>query len=94
MLAFPCNDFGAEPGNASDIVKAMKPFFPKFHVMRRTVAADHTMQSHIFKWLRKESDLKGDNLGGNFEKFLINLKGEVVGHWGTVEEPNVIRPEI
>jgi glutathione peroxidase-family protein len=30
----------------------------------------------------------------NFEKFLVNNKGEVMGHWGADEEANKVRPAI
>ena len=30
----------------------------------------------------------------NFEKFLIDSNGNVVGHWWTSEDPDSVRPEI
>jgi len=44
--------------------------------------------------LRDNSELQGGDMMWNFEKFLINSEGKVVGHWGGGDEPNVIRPAI
>ena len=40
----------------------------------------------IFQWLRANSDLRGDDLNGNFEKFFLNADGKVLHHWTTKQE--------
>ena len=59
----------------------------KVHVMSKK-------QEPLYKWLRDNSELKGGDMQWNFEKFLVNSQGEVVGHWSASDEPNVIRTEI
>jgi len=44
--------------------------------------------------LRDNSELEGGDMQWNFEKFLINSKGEVIGHWWANDEPDVIRKDI
>jgi len=56
----------------------------KIHVMSKR-------QDPLYRWLRDNSDLKGGDMGWNFEKFLINQDGEIVGHWGAPDEPNSFR---
>lgn len=48
----------------------------------------------LFKWLRSSSDLKGEPIAWNFQKFLLNDEGFVVGTWGAKEEPNLFKGEI
>ena len=94
ILAYPCNQFGSQEPSDNDwianFVKKYKVEFPmmsKIHVMSKR-------QEPLYKWLRDNSELKGGDMEWNFEKFLINADGEVLGHWRASDEPNVIRPEI
>jgi len=93
-VAFPCNQFGSqEPSDNDwivDFVKKYKVDFPmmsKIHVMSKR-------QEPLYKYLRDNSELNGGDMQWNFEKFLINPDGEVIGHWEASDEPNVIKPEI
>ena len=51
-------------------------------------------QDPLYKWLTTHSALEGEDIKWNFEKFLVDYTGKVVGHWNVKEEPNVIKPEI
>ena len=51
-------------------------------------------QDPIYKFLRTHSALEGGDMEWNFEKFLVDYRGKVIGHWKVKEEPNVIKPEI
>jgi len=48
-------------------------------------------QDPLYKWLRDNSELDGGDIQWNFEKFLINNEGHVLGHWEATDEPDVIR---
>ena len=94
ILAFPCNQFGSQEPSSNewiaDFVKKFDVEFPmmsKIHVMSKR-------QEPLYKWLRDNSELKGGDMQWNFEKFLINEHGEILGHWEASDEPDVIRPEI
>jgi len=49
---------------------------------------------YTYQLLRDQSPLKGAMLEWNFEKFLLNGKGEVVKHFDTKTEPKSIVPDI
>lgn len=94
ILAFPCNQFGSqEPSDAAWITDFVKKFDVEFPMMEK-ISVTNKRQSPIYKWLRENSDLKGGDMQWNFEKFLINSDGEVVGHWEAMDEPNLLKPEI
>lgn len=94
ILAFPSNQFmGQEPGTNEEIQKFCKlsygvtfPVFAKVDVKADTAIP-------LYKWLvsQKASDGK---ISWNFNKFLINKKGEVVKHFGSRDKPEDIDPEI
>ena len=44
--------------------------------------------------MRDNSDLNGGDMNWNFEKFLLNKDGKVVGHWEAGDEPDKLRPAI
>jgi len=50
--------------------------------------------SSTYKSLRDQSELKGGEMKWNFEKFLLNSKGEVVKYYDTKTEPSTIVPDI
>jgi glutathione peroxidase len=94
VLAYPCNQFGSqEPGSNKEIAEFVKqynvefPMMEKIHVMSKK-------QEPLYKWLRDNSDLRGGDMQWNFEKFLINGDGQIVGHWWASDEPNSIRKDI
>jgi glutathione peroxidase-family protein len=47
----------------------------------------------LYNWLRYEG-LNGHEMTWNFEKFLINSDGKVVGHWTASDEPNSFAGEV
>ena len=51
-------------------------------------------QDPLYKWLRDNSELNGGDMQWNFEKFLIDKNGHVLGHWWATDEPDVIRKDI
>ena len=50
-------------------------------------------QEPLFKWLRDKA-LNGGDMDWNFEKFLINPQGELIGYWQSGVEPDSCLPEI
>jgi len=85
VLAFPCNQFGAqEPGSNEEILEFAKsnyqvnfPLFAKIDVNGNT-ACD------LYNLLKsKQADEDGkEEIGWNFTKFLIDRTGEVVARFG------------
>ena len=87
MLAFPCNQFGAqEPGSDAEILEfATSNYdvtFPMFHKIE--VNGDGACE--LYTWMKNESG--GSDVTWNFEKFLIDRSGNVVKRYepGTTPE--------
>ena len=92
ILAFPCNQFKhQEPGDA-DTIRATavgKYGFPGVLFEKIDVNGKGTHPV----WTALKQFFPG-KVKWNFEKFLINSKGKIVGHWGSKVEPNAFRKDI
>lgn len=87
VLGFPSNDFGAqEPGSNADIKKfcelKYKTTFPLFAKTPVKGDAAHPLYKFL-TGLPKH----GGAVDWNFNKFLVNAKGEVVAHLESGAEP-------
>ena len=81
ILAYPCNQFGSqEPHDADWIINFVKKFDVQFPMMAKT-SVTNKRQNPLYKWLRNNSDLEGGDMQWNFEKFLVDENGHVLGHW-------------
>ena len=90
ILAYPCNQFGSqEPHSNEWILNFITSYNVKFPVMQK-IEVMNARQEPLFGWLRKGA-LDGGDMEWNFEKFLIDRNGEIVGHWRSEIEPNAIR---
>jgi glutathione peroxidase len=97
VLGFPCNQFGAqEPGTDEEILAfatskydANFPMFSKIEVNGDGAAA-------LYKWLRSEQPGEGDNdaITWNFEKFLVDRSGKVVGRFSPKATPEELQATI
>ena len=85
VLGFPCNDFGnQEPGELEEIKKFCSTSFGvNFELFQKVHAKGTTTEP--FTTLNKV-DPAGD-VEWNFEKFLINRKGEVLKRFKSSVEP-------
>jgi glutathione peroxidase len=89
ILAFPSNDFAnQEPGSDAEIESFCRlnfgvtfPVFPKSGVRGPS-------KQELFRRLTEEgpSDLRGE-IKWNFEKFLIDKQGRLVGRWRSYVSP-------
>ncbi|MCC2679871.1 MAG: hypothetical protein K0R29_2447 [Pseudobdellovibrio sp.] len=94
VLGFPSNQFlSQEPGSNDDIQKFCKlnygVDFPVF--AKGDVNGDNAQP--LYKWLTSQEKFSG-KISWNFNKFLINKKGEVVNRFGSKVKPEEIEPEI
>jgi glutathione peroxidase len=95
ILGFPCNQFGGqEPGSADDIRQFCDknygvkfPLFAKIDVNGEGACA-------LYKYLTAlDTTPQGAGpIGWNFEKFLVNRKGEVVARFNPRTKPDA--PEV
>ena len=88
VLGFPCNDFGnQEPGPLEEIKEFCSTTFGvNFQLFQKVHAKGQTTEP--FTTLNQVSP-KGD-VDWNFEKFLINSKGDAVARFKSSIEPNSI----
>lgn len=93
ILGFPCNQFGnQEPLQEKEIVKyCSRNFGVSFPIMKKTkvnIDSDGD-ESELYKYLKSEKPgqvgFKG--VRWNFEKFIINKKGEVVARFSSLITP-------
>ncbi|CAN8326856.1 unnamed protein product [Cochlearia groenlandica] len=96
ILAFPCNQFGGqEPGSNPDIkrfactkFKAEFPIFDKVDVNGPSTAP-------IYQFLKSSSGgFLGDLIKWNFEKFLVDKDGKVIGRYIPTTSPLQIEKDI
>ena len=88
VLGFPCNDFGnQEPGQLEEIKEFCSTTFGvNFQLFQKVHAKGQTTEP--FTTLNQLSP-KGD-VEWNFEKFLINSKGDAVARFKSSIEPDSI----
>jgi glutathione peroxidase len=91
ILGFPCNQFGGQEPGSNDTIKAFctRNYGVTFQMMDKIdVKGEH--QHPLYKWLTTKADngVEDGEVKWNFWKFMINEKGEYVGHASSKEVPN------
>jgi len=90
VLGFPSNDFlGQEPGTNEDIKKFCKLNYDVSFPMFSKAPVTGKEKQPVFKRLTEESagEFQGE-VRWNFEKFLVNKDGQVVGRWRSMTAPD------
>lgn len=90
IIGFPCNQFGhQEPGTSDEIASFCSlNYGVTFPVLKKIdVNGDHT--DPVYKFLKQhKSGLLGlTRIKWNFEKFLIDKKGEIVERYSSLTKP-------
>ena len=89
ILAFPSNDFKQEKGDNSTLKSfaekeyaATFPFFDKGPVTGKD-------KQPVYQFLtEKRPGMLFKDVSWNFEKFLVNRKGEVIERWSSITKPS------
>lgn len=85
ILGFPCNQFGKqEPGTEADIKQFCSSKFSVTFPMFAKIDVNGDKTSPVYAALKSQ---KPGDVKWNFEKFLINKKGEVVSRYGSKTTP-------
>jgi len=97
VVGVPCNQFGGqEPGSASDIAEFCEATYGvKFDMLGKVnVKRSDADQCALYEYLtdqEKLPNLFGDDgpndIKWNFEKFLVNRRGEVIAHYRSKVAP-------
>jgi glutathione peroxidase len=87
VLGFPSNDFGQqEPGSDSEIKKfCSERFGVSFPLFSKTKVLGEDKHS-VYRFLTASTG--GADVGWNFEKFLVDRKGLVIGRFASGIDPN------
>ncbi len=91
VIGVPSNDFGKqEPGTDADIAKFCENNYKVSFPMLSKVVVKGKDKADLYKYLTaKETDPKfPGEVAWNFEKFLIDRKGTVVGRYKSGVDPN------
>jgi glutathione peroxidase len=80
VLAFPCNDYGAQEPDANEKIRQFCSTrfgvtFPLFDKVHARGAEQHPLYAKL-----TQTEPKGE-VSWNFEKFLVNKRGEVVNRF-------------
>lgn len=90
VIGFPSNDFaGQEPGSDSEIASVCRiNHGVSFPLMPKASVSGRSMQP-LFNFLVRDGadDLRG-RVWWNFEKFLIDREGHLIGRWRSYVSPN------
>ena len=88
VIGFPCNQFGAqEPGTAAEIQTFCSVNFAVTFPLSAKIEVNGARRDPLYAWLTApENGFPGD-IGWNFEKFLIDRGGRVVGRYPAGTQP-------
>ncbi len=91
IIGFPANNFlNQEPGNAEEILEFCTKNYGVTFPMMAKVSVKGEDIAEIYKWLTQKS-LNGvleTSVTWNFQKYLINEKGELIGKIAPKEKPD------
>ncbi|GAA1372057.1 glutathione peroxidase [Streptomyces beijiangensis] len=95
VLGVPCNQFaGQEPGNAEEIQTFCSATYGVTFPLLEKVEVNGEHRHPLYTELTQVADAEGEagDIQWNFEKFLTNSRGEVVGRFRPRTEPDA--PEL
>lgn len=95
VLGFPCNDFGRqEPGSEAEIKKfcseKYKVTFPMF--AKVAVKGDNACDLYKFLTSKETNPRFAGDIKWNFTKFLVDREGNVIGRFGSSDDPLTSKP--
>lgn len=82
IIGFPANDFGAqEPGSNEEIAQFCSSTYNVTFPMSQKISVKGDDMAPIYQWLTnmQYNRFKNSEVKWNFQKYLINEKGELVG---------------
>lgn len=88
ILGFPCNQFfGQESGSNEEIKNHVRNDLEvKFDLFSK-IEINGKDAAEIYIFLRKNSTLKGGEIGWNFGKFLLDREGSIKHYFGPTKDP-------
>jgi glutathione peroxidase len=88
ILAFPCNDFGhQEPGTNEEIQKFCKSKYDVTFKLFDKIKVLGDQKCPLYARLTDNSVTEKSDIGWNFEKFMINRKGQIIARFKSKVTP-------
>jgi len=97
VLGFPCNQFGKqEKEENADIKKFCESQFSVSFPMFAKVDVNGANAEPLFKYLstNKKGFMGTEAIKWNFSKFLVDREGNIVGRFGSLDDPNSLENDI
>lgn len=100
VLAFPCNQFGAqEPGSAADIAAFCEANFSVSFPLFAKIDVNGSGAHPLYRFLKKRKPgpfgvFTAGRINWNFTKFLTTRNGEVAARYGPATRPETLFPAI
>jgi glutathione peroxidase len=97
IIGFPCNQFGQqEPGAEADIMRFCTINYNVTFPLSAKIDVNGANRHPLFAWLTAPENGFAGDLQWNFEKFLIDRSGKLIGRYpsGTKPEDNGLLQEI
>jgi glutathione peroxidase len=91
VIGFPSNDFfSQEPGTNDQIAQFCSSKYNVTFPMAAKIEVKGKNMAPIYKWLTQKSmnGVEDSKVSWNFNKYLINEKGEYVKHFGSTVTPD------
>jgi glutathione peroxidase len=90
IIGFPSNDFlRQEPGSNEEIATFCSTRYDVSFPMMSKISVKGKKKHPLYKWLTEESQngLKNSKVSWNFQKYLIDEDGNLVGHFSSKTKP-------
>ncbi len=97
VVGFPCNQFGVqEPGTAEEILNFCGTRFNVTFPLSEKIEANGDDRHPLYAWLTSPENGYPGDIKWNFEKFLINRDGNIIGRYPSATTPsdNGLRQDI
>lgn len=94
MLGFPCNQFGnQEPGSDDEILEFATSTYGVTFPMFSKIEVNGPGAAPLYEWLREQQPGGGpsSDIVWNFEKFVVDPQGSVVGRFPPTTTPEELR---
>jgi glutathione peroxidase len=94
VVGFPCNQFASQDPGSSEEIKTFcrKNFGVTFPLMEK-VDVKGDSAAPVYKWLtsKEQNGVEGSSVKWNFQKYMIDENGFLVGHVPSYKKPNCAR---
>ena len=97
ILAFPCNQFGAqEPGDAEEIKNFCSLTYNVSFPLFQKIDVNGKDSEPLYQFLKKEKPglLGSEMIKWNFTKFLVNPEGKVIKRYAPTDKPEDIKNDL